>query len=200
MSRAKYQFILVFLICTFTSCKESSFPYKFENKPEPFQCNVENHQIFKEALYSFEHDLVSYYEGSDTLEKAYEVFINSSEGNSLNRVEFVSNHSMNVFRELKEIDNLWINHDSESLMFNYEHPIFECIEKELSDEEFKKTFKVLRENNSLSTKLIIPIIRDRGIGRKASNDKVLAMYISLDFFYHQMSHMFIPKKVKVTDE
>ncbi|MEO9892320.1 hypothetical protein [Aurantibacter sp.] len=192
MSRKKY---LILLLCISVSCKQDSFSYKYHEQIELFSCDLKDAKMFKEALYSFEDDLKNYYTDSDTKENAYEVFVNAVEGgNTVNRVKIVSDHSINVFKELRKIDNLWIVTDSKNSGFNYNHPIFACIEKNIQDVELKGTFSVLRKNNSLRPNLIISRIKDNYTSWADTEDKALDLYVSLEFYYHHMSHMFIPKR------
>ena len=176
---------LVLLVFTFLSCnKQASLEYKYSEKEDVFTCENIDSKLFKEALYSFESDLTNFYDRNEqnALQK-YRKFIGPAVKNTLNLSEIVSPHTIQVFEELKNVDDLW-NLNSKKSKLNYNHPIISCIAKNIKNQDLKTTFSALTTTNSMSPKLIgAPLSTSY---QNLTNDKYLAMYTALDFYYARL--------------
>lgn len=177
-----FSFLLVLLL--FSCKKENTFTdYKFNDKPETIVCDGMDASIYKEALYSFEDDILNFYKKTNpktTLTQAYSQFIRLSIYGRLKYEDIVSTHTLNVFEALKKEKDLWDANNTDSYL-NYNSTIIMCISSNMINKPLKTTFDALLSTNSMSPKLFGSALMNRYIN--ALSDKHLATYIALDLFY-----------------
>jgi hypothetical protein len=178
-------FLLIFAVF---SCKQDTpfSDYKYADKPTAFNCEGTNTKLLNEALYSFENDIVNHYKiGSQNfrLDQAYSQIISNTIYGRLKLEEVVSKHSVEIFNALKKENGLWDVKNAKSKL-NYNSAVVSCISNNIKDKALKTTLNALISTHSMTPKLFgSPLTRKY---RFALNDKNLAMYIALDFYYAKM--------------
>jgi len=178
-------FLLVFTL--FNCNKQNSFSdYKYSDKPEAIICEGLNSKLYNEALYSFEDDILKFYQqkkSNITLVQGYSQFIRAAIYSPPKFEEIVSKHTLDVFEALKTDTDLWDATNSKSHL-NYNGKILNCIASNIKDANLKTTFEALISTNSMSPKLFgTPLVTKY---RNALNDKYLALYIALDLYYSKL--------------
>ena len=176
------------LAFTFFSCKnENTFSdYKYQDKPLVIACDGVNSKLYQEALYSFEDDLIKYYEKSSqkrTLIQAYSQLLRNSIYGKMKYEDVISEHTLKVFEALKNEEGLWDLNNAKSRL-NYNSDIIKCILNNMQDKNLKTTFNALITTNSISPKLFGPPLMSNY--RTTLNDKYLTTYIALDLFYAKL--------------
>jgi hypothetical protein len=181
---SKFTLIIVLLAVTFISCKQQNTfsDYKFADKPQAISCEGLNSKLYNEALYSFEDDILKFYqqkkEGT-SLVQAYSQFIRSAVYSRYKLEELPSKHTLAVFEALKNENDLWDARNKESHL-NYNGMAINCIANNINDVNLKTTFNALLSSNSLSPKLFgAPLVSKY---RNALSDKHLALYIALEYY------------------
>ena len=178
-------FLLVFTL--FNCNKQNPFSdYKYSDKPEAIICEGLNSKLYNEALYSFEDDILKFYQqkkSNITLVQGYSQFIRAAIYSPPKFEEIVSKHTLDVFEALKNDTDLWDATNSKSHL-NYNGKILNCIASNIKDTNLKTTFEALISTNSMSPKLFgTPLVTKY---RNALNDKYLALYIALDLYYAKL--------------
>ncbi|MGC1472631.1 MAG: hypothetical protein WA775_08575 [Psychroserpens sp.] len=183
------KFLLFLLSLSLLACKQEgsktdNFDYKYTDKPDVLSCEQTKTALLQEALYAFEDDIVNFYtpEKPD-YNRAYSLFVSEALSNKTDYSKLVSPHSQTIFEVLKNDNALWSNNKDGSHL-NYNHPIFKCIGNSLKDKNFKTTFNALIDTNSMSLRMINPILRRQARGMQ--NDKYLATYAALELFYGKL--------------
>ena len=178
-------FLLVFTL--FNCNKQNSFSdYKYSDKPEAIICEGLNSKLYNEALYSFEDDILKFYQqkkSNITLVQGYSQFIRAAIYSPPKFEEIVSKHTLDVFEALKNDTDLWDATNSKSHL-NYNGKTLNCIASNIKDANLKTTFEALISTNSMSPKLFgTPLVTKY---RNALNDKYLALCIALDLYYSKL--------------
>ncbi|KJD34395.1 hypothetical protein PK35_00905 [Tamlana nanhaiensis] len=176
-------FIILITITLCLSCKQKSqatlTQYKYADKNPTISCNIETDDLFKEALYSFENDIINAYDknGLNKL-RAYRTFITYSMTNRVQFDKIISKQTKAVFDVLKTHTNLW---DGNHL--NYNHNLLSCLTQKMMDKNLKTTFKALVSTNSMSQQIFTPALQSN---TSYSNDPYLQTFIALDYFYAKL--------------
>lgn len=185
--------LIVFLTCiaiTITSCKkgqEQSIDYKYSNEPDLVSCDITNKQLLKDAVYSFEADIVAQYSPSKPdLRRAYSTFMATARNKRVPYLEMTSPQTIKIFEALKN-DGTLFNGDA----LNYNSELIDCISKNIKDQGFKTTFNALLSTNSLREDIIIPPLT--AIARNMMIDKYLSTYAALEFYYKGMHNVDLTK-------
>ncbi|MCF7561041.1 hypothetical protein L3X39_10380 [Sabulilitoribacter multivorans] len=177
-----------FLAFTFFGCKkENTFTdYKYADKPDVLNCETIDSELYKEALYAFEDDILNFYKKTnpnESLLQSYNKFIRTAIYGSLNYQDIISSHTAKVFEALKNEADLWDAGNTKSHL-NYNSKILNCVSNNIQDTALKTTFNALISTNSMSPKLFGSPLMPKY--RNALNDKYLATYIALDLFYAKL--------------
>ncbi|APY10499.1 hypothetical protein BWZ22_04260 [Seonamhaeicola sp. S2-3] len=174
------------------NCKKqnSNFNYKYSDKPTTVACEISNENLYKEALYAFEDDILNFYgknkratNSTPTLTYAYNQFIRTVVYSHVPYESVVSKHTLDVFKALKDDNTLWDAENTKSHL-NYNSPLIKCISKNIKDNNLKETFNSLLSVNDLDPKLFGAPLTTKY--RNALNDKYLATYIAFDFYYSKL--------------
>jgi len=169
-----------------TSCKkETQFTdFKYADKPETIACGDMDAKLLKEALYSFEDDIVNHYDSiNKNLSRSYSRLINDASSRRLKFQDVVSSHSLKVFEALKNNQDLW-NQGNATSNLNYNSKVIKCIANNISDQRLKSIFNSLLSTNSLTPFLFgEPIKSNSG---QLLRDKYLATYVALEFYYAKL--------------
>ncbi len=177
------------LIVVLTSCNKENKPqiaYKYEKQPATITCENVNSELYKEALYSFEDDILNFYRKTrpnTNLSQAYSQFIRLA---ILERVKYeniISKHTLDVFHALKNENTLW-NANNPKSYIDYNGPEIACISENIENKNLKTTMAALLKTNSMEPKLFgAPLTANY---REVIKDKYLATYVALDLFYAKL--------------
>lgn len=183
----KFYYIALILMFSLSSCKkETTFTdFKFSDKPATLACENLNIKLYNEALYSFEDDILNFYQRNDkkSLLSSYSQFIRLSLYNRANLKDIVSEHTLKVFEALKKESELWDLNNPKSHL-NYNGPLMACISNNITDQNLKTTLNALLSTNSMSPKLFgAPLATNYSLSLR---DKYLASYIAFDLFYAKL--------------
>ena len=186
MKTFSIKLVLMILIFNLSSCqKKAEFTdFKYSDQPDLAICeNKSDPALLKEALYSFEDDIKSFYDAKNRHEyRAYRTFVFASLSNRAKVEDIVSEHTLKVFEALKNEKNLW-NRDSPNGNLNYNSDLINCISQYIANPDLKTTFQALISTNSMKLELFgEPLKADT----KMNNDKYLSTYIALDYFYAKL--------------
>ncbi len=192
---------LLIVLSVFTSCKNEATlsEYKYADKSFDVTCNQINPELLKEAVFSFEEDIANHFAGNGkkNISQAYSRIINLGLSNRAKYEDIVSDHTKEIFKLLKADTNLWST-DNNTTSLNYNHELVKCLSENMKDKDLKTTFNALITTNSMSSRLFgEPLKRKSNI---AVNDKFLATYIALDFYYAKLFNVDLeaPKTKKTT--
>ncbi|MBR9914621.1 MAG: hypothetical protein GYB32_07315 [Algicola sp.] len=195
--------VVAFSLCFFT-CKEDAkktveFNYKYPSVEQLLDCGDDmDTQLFQEALYSFEADLIAFYTPDQPVySRAYSLFVSQAINNRIVYQNMVSDHSKAVFQALKQDETLWTTNPDGSHL-NYNHPIFKCIGAHIEDEQLHKTFNALIDTNSMSLRMFGDQLRRKTFGMK--DDKYLATYVALELYYAKFFDVDFNKEVPDVSE
>jgi len=166
--------------------KTPSFEYIYANENVISICqeNTTNTQLLNEAVFTFENDLINFYDPiNKSPNRAYTKFLSAIRNGSIDYTSIVSKHSVTVLNALKQDKSLWNLNDIISPI-NYKNPIVNCIAEHMKPAEFTTTFKALVHTNSLSFRMYDEELRRNTI--LASQDKYLGLFVALDLYYGKL--------------
>ena len=176
--------VFVFFIVLNFSCKQNNTEvtlaeYKYAEKPETISCDPANDKLLKEALYSFEKDILNQYDpnGKNKL-RAYRAFVNNVISDRVKPENMMSSHTKAIFDVLKTKSDLW-----QEGALNYNSDLVKCLSQNMQDQSLKKTFNALVSTNSMNYKLFGPALRSNS---SYTRDAYLQTFIALDYYYSKM--------------
>lgn len=184
MKTTCYTLLLLLTFTVFNCEKTVQIEYKYAEKPDIVSCNLDG-KLIKEALYSFEEDIINKYAGADkNAINAYLQYVNRGlNDRNLKYPEFVSPHTIKVFEALQSQQDLW-RKKGENYQLNYNGDLMNCIAKNISNTDLKTTLNALLTTNSMSSKLFLaPIKTDI---RQLVKDNQVKTYIAFDLFYAKL--------------
>lgn len=176
-----FKLLLVVFIFQLSSCKEETkLPeFKYADQPVTINCNADLDALLKEAVYSFENDIIVKYDSNGkNLYRAYRSFLGEATYNRAKYETIVSEHSKQLFEALKTKSQLWDLENPVSKV-NYNSNVIECIAKNMKESDLKVTFNSLTSVGSMSPQLFGAPLRSANI----TNDKYICTYIALEFYY-----------------
>jgi len=172
-------FVVIFAI-NLSSCKKP-LEYKYSDKNDFLICDSVNNQLYKEAFYAFENDLLNYHGGqSSNITSSYYSFLHRALNGSIKSKDIVSPHTLLVFEALKEDKELWDYKGN----LNYNSPIIKCISNNIQNKDIKTTFNALLSVNNMN-----PILFGASLFseyQELVTDKYLALYLALDLYYAKL--------------
>ena len=174
------------LNCKDDTPKKIDFDYQYPSVENILDCEDVDTDLLREAFYSFENDLVNFYTpGNPVYSRAYSLFVSQASNNRVNYHKMVSDHSKKVLEALKQDESLWRPAvDAYGSRLNYNHPFIKCVAERIKDEPLQKTFNALVQTNSMSLRMIGEELKRKTFGMK--DDKYLATYIALEYFYGKL--------------
>ena len=180
--KAKLSIVTLVLAFTFLGCKKKSsvnINYLYSDKPSVVDCKTTDSLLLKEALYTFENDLLNAYDPQQqNLRKAYPGFLRNVANGRLNYQQLVSEHAIEVFNGLKTSD-LW-----KDGKLNYENKVFTCLGEGMKNGNLKTTYNALLSSGYMSNKLFgAPLATQYST---VMNDKYLATFVALDFYFSHL--------------
>jgi len=186
---------IYFVIClTLVNCKEPQpqLAFKYSDKPIVINCDNNYSELFNEAVYNFEANLIENYANENiNLSKAYSLFLNQSTRNRINYNNISNQHSIDIYEALKNVEGLWITKNNE-LSPNYNHQIFSCIRDNIQDKDLKTTFNALLSTNSMSMRMLKDALVTKS--SRFNTDKYLATFVALELYYSKLSNVDLSKK------
>ena len=185
--RTPFYITVFLLVVTLASCKkDNSFTdYKYADKPLALPCNDIHSKLYNEALYSFENDILNFYDKDkkSSLLRAYSQFLREAIYHRAQYQNMVSKHTLKVFEALKQDKDLW-NTNNPASNLNYNSKLMDCISKNIKDNDLKTTLNALLTTNSMTPELYgAPVLSNY---RLAMSDKALASYIAFDLYYAKL--------------
>lgn len=173
------------ILVTLLGCDNSkTIEYKYAESPNLLACDFPNGDLLKEAVYSFEKDIVNTYDKKfENVTKSYSSLINFRLRGSVNVKDIASEHSLTIAKALKEDASLWQTNNGQTTL-NYSHPLIDCLANNIKDNDIKVTYNSLLSTNSLKPNLILPLLS--GSARLIQADGSLKTYIALELFYSQL--------------
>lgn len=175
--------ISILTILLFISCnKEPKFEYKYSDKDDLFNCSSVDMELIKEAVYAFEEYLKEYYifQGPKSVHNGLNNYWKISITNRLPAIEYINPHIIKLRDILKNETSLWITKNDKTIL-NFNHPIMDCISKNLIDSELKNLFHLLRNSNTFSSKVFLASLK--WADKRIKDDKAFETYLVLDTFY-----------------
>jgi len=172
--------ILLFISCN----KEPKFEYKYADKEDFLKCNSTNNQLYKEALYTFEQDLLNYHNTqSSNIISCYVSFLHRQSNGNIRYKDIVSPHTLLVLEALKQDKELWDFENKKSYL-NYKSPIINCISNNIQNKDIKTTLNALLSSNSMDSELFRAAFAPQYV--ELISDKYLALYLALDLYYAKL--------------
>lgn len=185
MKKTTFNLLALLIIVTFSSCDNSKkIDYKYAENPNPLACDFSSGDLYKEAVFAFENDIINTYDPKfKNVSKAYSSFINFRLRGNMKVKDVASEHSLKIAKALKEETSLWTN-DNGLMLINKAHPLVDCIANNIKDKDIKTTYNALLATNSLNPKLILPLLSNSA--RYIQADGSLKSYVAFEFFYSQL--------------
>ncbi len=170
--------ILLLISCN----KEPKFEYKYDNNDDLFKCSSVDMELIKEAVYAFEEYLKEYYifQGPKSVHNGLNNYWKISITNRLPAIEYINPHIIKLRDILKNETSLWITKNDKTIL-NFNHPIMDCISKNLIDSELKNLFDFLRNSNTFSSEVFLASLK--WADKRIKDDKAFETYLVLDTFY-----------------
>ena len=182
MKTISIKLLLVILIFNFSSCKNESASftdYKFADQTQVITCTNVDSKILNEALYSFEKDIIPFYDKQkQNANRAYNMFTKQATNRKIDVTKFASKHSVELANALKSSGFIGENG------VNYNNPLIKCIAENMQKGDIKTTFKALVSVNSMSKSLFNPALQTKT--HRVHADKYLSMYVALEYFYAEI--------------
>ncbi|MDX1277384.1 hypothetical protein [Oceanihabitans sediminis] len=186
MKTFSIKLLLVILIINLSSCKQENTPtfsnYKFAEKPQVLSCTDVDSKLLNEALYSFESDIAaSYNNHRNNLVLSINTFTRQAASRTPDYAKIATQHSVELASALKDAG--FLNDNG----VNYNNPVFDCFTEKIQESGLKTTFNALLSTNSLKKELINPPLQRNA--HTVGNDKYLAMYVALEYYYSAILNM-----------
>ncbi|MEJ2112580.1 MAG: hypothetical protein P8X62_02350, partial [Flavobacteriaceae bacterium] len=107
-----FKLLLITMTISLASCKKENkivfTDFKYADKPDAMTCGDMDTKLLKEALYSFEDDIINHYDTQNrNTSRAYTRLITESIINRLRIEDVISEHTVKVFEALKQNEDLW---------------------------------------------------------------------------------------------
>lgn len=183
--KTTFKLLALVILVTISSCDNAKkIEYKYAESPKLLACDFPDGDLYKEAIYSFENDIINAYDMQNkNATKAYSNFINFSLRRSLDVKNIASERSLKIAKALKKDSNLWAtNNDVNTL--NKSHSLIDCIANNIKDKDIKATYNALLSTNSLKPNLILPLLSSSV--RSIQADGSVKSYVALELFYAQL--------------
>ncbi|MCB0382248.1 MAG: hypothetical protein KDD05_02780 [Psychroserpens sp.] len=190
----KTRFIYFVICLILVNCKDAQpeLIRKYSEKPNVINCDIENAELFNEAIYSFETILIDNYANKNpNLTNSYRVFLKESTNNTANYNAITNEHALAVFEALKSVDGLWMTTDNK-MSPNYKHPVFSCIGENIQDTYLKATYNALLTTNSMSMRMLKDVLIAKS--SRLNTDKYLATFVALELYYSKLSDVDLSQK------
>jgi len=183
--KTTFKLLTLLLLVTFSNCETAEkLEYKYANKAKLLSCDLPNGELYKEAVYAFENDIINTYDNQNrNLSKCYSNFLNLRQRGNVKVTELASEHTLKIAKALKDETSLW-NTNNEITSLNNSNALIDCIANSIKIKDVKTTFNALLSTNSLTTKNVSPLLTNNS--RFVQADGSLKTYVALQFYYSQL--------------
>ncbi len=183
-----FKLFAITLLISFVSCKkETSLEYKYADSPKVLACDFPKGQLYNEAVYSFEKDIVNLYDKKgQSVPRAYSQFVTNVLNGRLKIEDLASEHSFNIAKALKEDKAIW-NGNGKDVTLNYSAPFTDCIANNIKMSGFKTTFNSLLATNSMRPLLILTPLSSSA--RQLQGDGSLKTFVAFEYYYAKLMNM-----------
>ncbi len=189
MNKLFYTLSLFAIVLLFPQCEEP-LQYKYADKPFTINCTSEDNVLIKEALYSFQSDIATYFNDPDLIPGstsaqvyAYRNFIFKGLDGSLPYGDIASPHTWEILKRLKEVPGLW-DRNRKGTNLDYNGEFMKCIFNNIKDDAVKTHINSLLQVDYLTPRVMAEPMRQQVA--KAFSDEHLALYIALDGYYQYL--------------
>ncbi|WP_339873236.1 hypothetical protein [Olleya marilimosa] len=183
MNTRIFKIVLVLIITLNVSCKKTEVKlaeYKYESLPETITCNSGYDNLLKEALYTFEEDIVNKYDSKNKNKlRAYRAYISNFISNRIALEETITPHSKAVYDVLKSKQDLWDNNQ-----LNYNNTVVKCIIDNMKDKGLQQTLNALISTNSMNSQIFAAPLRSN---TSYSRDTNLATIVALELYFSKFN-------------
>lgn len=175
---------------SFYSCKKEVSTvlenYSYSERRQVLNCENIDIKLYNEAYYAFERAIVLHDQNENkrpnktiTPSFALRGFIARTD-RGMDTKDYITEETAKIFETLRK-QNIWNQNQ-----LDYSSDIVTCIENEIVNDDFKKTFLALKNVNSLNPKLMAGAIYGNTNARNKYDDRALMVYVALDMFYAKM--------------
>ena len=190
MNNMKKLFVTLIIIASYYSCGGDLLEYKYQDKELTIDCKEIDIPILKEALYSFEDDIASFYNNENYspgtsiyYQFGYANFIYTGSTGEADFKNIVSPHSLSVLSELRKEPELFIEKKGASNL-NYQHEFVQCLINQIKNTEIQDKIKTLLSVDFLTPKNMAEFYRVNI--EDAKTDRHFALFIALDTYYQYL--------------
>jgi hypothetical protein len=186
----KKLFVTLIIIASYYSCGGDLLEYKYQDKELNMNCKQIDIPLMKEALYSFEDDIASFYNNENYspgtriyYHFGYANFIYTGATGEADFQNIVSTHSLSILSKLRKEPELYIEKKDASNL-NYQHEFVQCLINQIKNAEIKDKIKTLLSVDFLTPKNMAEFYRVNI--EDAKTDKHFALFIALDTYYQYL--------------
>jgi len=190
MNNMKKLFVTLIIIASYYSCGGDLLEYKYQDKELNINCTQIDIPLMKEALYSFEDDIASFYNNENYspgtriyYHFGYANFIYTGATGEADFQNIVSTHSLSILSKLRKEPELYIEKKDASNL-NYQHEYVQCLINQIKNAEIKDKIKTLLSVDFLTPKNMAEFYRVNI--EDAKTDKHFALFIALDTYYQYL--------------
>jgi hypothetical protein len=190
MNNMKKLFVTLIIIASYYSCGGDLLEYKYQDKELNMNCKQIDIPLMKEALYSFEDDIASFYNNENYspgtriyYHFGYANFIYTGATGEADFQNIVSTHSLSILSKLRKEPELYIEKKDASNL-NYQHEFVQCLINQIKNAEIKDKIKTLLSVDFLTPKNMAEFYRVNI--EDAKTDKHFALFIALDTYYQYL--------------
>lgn len=182
MKTLLFKSTLILLTLSLLGCQnESRITYKYTEQPDFILCEIDNKNLYNEAIHSFEADIFKYFDKSNRAPlRAYKKFTSFALNGKLNIEDIASEHSLYLAKQLKKEAQLW-HKTKASRTLNYSGILMECIVNNIIDKDLKTTFNALLSTNSIQRNTILTPIKNNSF--QLLTDSSLKAFVAFEYYY-----------------
>lgn len=197
MKTTFFKLFAIAILITSVSCKkEAPLEFKHADKPNVLACEFPKGDLYKEAVFSFEEDIINLFKGTGTNytpSRSYITFITNAMNDKIKVEDIASRHSYDIAQLLKNDPDIW-NRSGKTTTLDYSAPFMDCIANNIKITDIKTTFNALLSTNSMRPKLILTPLR--GVARQIQGDGSLKTFVAFEYFYSKLMGVKDPSLLK----
>ncbi|WP_417235981.1 hypothetical protein [Bizionia paragorgiae] len=173
--------LILFTLSLLTCKNEGRITYKYAEQPDLITCDLKNADLYNEAVYSFENDILTQLDESNQgLLQAYKKFILLTLYGHLKVEDIASEHSLKLAKQLKKDKQLWME-TAGARSLNHEGLLMDCITNTVKDKDLQTTFNALLSTNSLNPRTILTPLRNNPI--HLLTDGSVKSFMAFEYYY-----------------
>ena len=186
MKRVSLYLLTLLLV---VSCNDNStIAYKYSSNPEVFECDYDQMELVKEALYAYEAYILEHhnFKGPKSLERGYANYWAVAMSDRLPFIEKFDDHIKLITEALFQEEELWTITDGKASLNVYSE-FGSCVVENFKNEDLKATMNALIDTRTFRSDIFIPSIRRKTM--QMLDDKAMATYVALDLFYAKLYNL-----------